>query len=1071
VSGRPDVTSELSRLKDFQKATVETVFRRMYLDPDPAYRFLVADEVGLGKTLVAKGLIAKVVDHLWDDVDRIDIVYICSNSNIARQNISRLQLSGHDSANISSRITLLPLKSSELDTKLNIIFLTPGTSLNIGNSTGTVEERALLLFLLEKQYGLQRNLYLYTMCCGANRETLAREMDLLDANTSIDLSMLEQFCERIEPKILPELRAVQQEFGRKTKPSKELSRRRNAVIGDLRKALAAVCIDLLEPDLVILDEFQRFKPLLQGEGDAGELARQLFDYSSRESNVRLILLSATPYRMYGSSDDGTEEHYDDFMATMEFLLASADRLDELKAIVAAYRNALIRAPVHGLTPLQPLAIELSRLLRSVMVRTERIGVDDDRSGMLREVECAGIGLRPGELRSYRGLVRTSRLLGASDPIEYWKSAPWALSFMDTYKLRLKLTDRVDAGDPDVLSVLREHSGMMLDIERAATMNSLDAASGKVEWLIQRTVGSEMWKLLWLPPAMPYYELGAPFKDVPSGAMTKQLIFSAWQVVPRALAAALSHEADIRALSSLPRDFDEDESLDRLRKRVGNKLGFEQDGGRPGRMAHTTLLYPSPTLAKFGDPLELARADHTTIEQMLQAIRQRLRPAIERLGLPQPESGRIDNDWYWAIPILLDRSADPRALDSLMNSDALDLMAIDHDSEQSTDNLTGWDAHVARIREVAEEGWTPSGPPPPDLEEVLALNCLGGPAITALRTLSQAYGAGGTLAAGVCGQACNVAWALRRLYNLPEVTGVVAATFDAEPYWQQVLRYGVSGCLQAVLEEFGHMVLDDEAKRTAHPIERVFAIADRLTAALGFRRASVTGHRWRVARNGRVVPESQQIQTRFAVRFGEEKGTDTDGTPQRADDVRAAFNSPFWPFVLITTSVGQEGLDFHWYSHSVVHWNLPNNPVDLEQREGRVHRYKGHAIRRNVAKRWGAAAVASGSADPWTHAFDAACADRSPGQNELVPFWMYPLDGAVKVERHVPCYPLSRDTGRLARLRNALVVYRMVFGQARQEELLGFLQDQMPTEELARVSREFSVDLSPQAQSSITHATG
>ena len=66
-------------------------------------------------------------------------------------------------------------------------------------------------------------------------------------------------------------------------------------------------------------------------------------------------------------------------------------------------------------------------------------------------------------------------------------------------------------------------------------------------------------------------------------------------------------------------------------------------------------------------------------------------------------------------------------------------------------------------------------------------------------------------------------------------------------------------------------------------------------------------------------------------------------------MRTAFNSPFWPFVLATTSVGQEGLDFHQYCHAVVHWNLPANPVDLEQREGRVHRYKGHAIRKNIAR--------------------------------------------------------------------------------------------------------------------------
>ena len=37
---------------------------------------------------------------------------------------------------------------------------------------------------------------------------------------------------------------------------------------------------------------------------------------------------------------------------------------------------------------------------------------------------------------------------------------------------------------------------------------------------------------------------------------------------------------------------------------------------------------------------------------------------------------------------------------------------------------------------------------------------------------------------------------------------------------------------------------------------------------------------------------------------------------------------------------------------VYHWNLPGNPVDLEQREGRVHRFKGHAVRLNVAHNYG-----------------------------------------------------------------------------------------------------------------------
>jgi superfamily II DNA or RNA helicase len=87
-----------------------------------------------------------------------------------------------------------------------------------------------------------------------------------------------------------------------------------------------------------------------------------------------------------------------------------------------------------------------------------------------------------------------------------------------------------------------------------------------------------------------------------------------------------------------------------------------------------------------------------------------------------------------------------------------------------------------------------------------------------------------------------------------------------------------------------------------------------------------------------------------MRFGDDRSNEVplalDGsTPgTRKERVRAAFNSPFWPFVVVSTSVGQEGLDFHHYCHAITHWNLPSNPVDLEQREGRIHRYTGHAVR-------------------------------------------------------------------------------------------------------------------------------
>lgn len=72
----------------------------------------------------------------------------------------------------------------------------------------------------------------------------------------------------------------------------------------------------LEPDLIILDEFQRFKHLLDGSDEASDLARGLFDYE----DARVLLLSATPYKMYTLPHEvATDDHYKDFVRTARFL--------------------------------------------------------------------------------------------------------------------------------------------------------------------------------------------------------------------------------------------------------------------------------------------------------------------------------------------------------------------------------------------------------------------------------------------------------------------------------------------------------------------------------------------------------------------------------------------------------------------------------------------------------------------------------------------------------------------------------------------------------------------------------
>ena len=52
--------------------------------------------MGFGKTMVARGVIAKAIHHALakDPSRRFDVVYICSNSAIARQNINSLNVTG-----------------------------------------------------------------------------------------------------------------------------------------------------------------------------------------------------------------------------------------------------------------------------------------------------------------------------------------------------------------------------------------------------------------------------------------------------------------------------------------------------------------------------------------------------------------------------------------------------------------------------------------------------------------------------------------------------------------------------------------------------------------------------------------------------------------------------------------------------------------------------------------------------------------------------------------------------------------------------------------------------------------
>lgn len=136
---------------------------------------------------------------------------------------------------------------------------------------------------------------------------------------------------------------------------------------------------------------------------------------------------------------------------------------------------------------------------------------------------------------------------------------------------------------------------------------------------------------------------------------------------------------------------------------------------------------------------------------------------------------------------------------------------------------------------------------------------------------------------------------------------------------------------------------------------------------------------------------------------------------------------------------------------MVHWNTPSNPVDFEQRDGRVNRFRGHAVRRNLVERHRISILGAHDVHPWTAAYTIPDEDLGG----LVPDWIY--SGSHKVIRELMPYELSVDGPRLEKSKAGVALYRLAFGQPRQEDLIELLQHRDVDAEAAAAMR---LDLTP-----------
>ena len=1038
----------MSGLKDFQKATVERID---YLYRHDQRRVLVSDEVGLGKTLIARGVIAKTAKLRQEEGDNLfKVVYICSNGAIADQNLSKLRITSDTKTEntSSSRLSMqhLNIFKQENDAQMHdhyiqLIPLTPDTSFRITKGSGAVSERALMFAHLRRVPELQE--YLPELeramkngvtgwdlwyrdqydkkAVQCNEDSNGKYFDYMQSQLHKELSAIWHDGITYFDGILDMCREMR-EYNLDRSNNREM-------LGYLREIFAKISIDKLEPDLVIMDEFQRFKYLLNSDPDSetGMLANKFF----HANNVRMLLLSATPYKMYCTLEEIDEtkidEHYTEFLSVMDFLNENSDEDNQFLTVWKDYSVKLKEVKVGDTTIIAAKNAAEDAMYQAVC-RTERISettsadiIDD--TNVYEELEVL-----EQDIHSYIQAQELLDQIGANYhvPIDYIKSTPYIMSFMRDYQLKRNVENYFKRNPSEIRKIRKDT--FWLTRNKIDRYERIPNNNARLERVMDIVLQKGVEKLLWMPPSRPYYELEGVYKNTEQSSKT--LIFSSWEMVPRMLACMISYEAERRTVGKLAKDY-QDRDVHYFysgeKRYPSARLNFSVKNDQPGAMSLFCLIYPSAFLSECYDPVSYMN-QNMGIREIKRDIRQKIKDKL--MGLPSPRGGIQDKRWYYLAPLLMD--GPEYAYSWIYYGDELS----DFGNNERANQQKGFKAHLEYLENLLNDTYNEQfknlGRRPEDLIEVLTDMAIASPAVCVKRTY-QNYVGDEEVPSYMPTQVARIF--INRM-NTPESTAVVELACGRksdDAHWQNLLKYCRQGNLQAVFDEYAHLI----SNGIDHDEQLIEQMHRQLKSAMDIRTVQYNVDTFKSFKR-RVNGNKERptnIRTHFAAAFtkGDGKETDTD----RKNTLRNAFNSPFRPFVLATTSIGQEGLDFHNYCRRIVHWNLPSNPIDIEQREGRINRFECLAIRQNIAKRYGNINFTS---DVWKEMFETATiAEKGEGSSDLIPYWgLTEMEDMVKIERIVPMYPFSRDELVYDRLIKILSLYRLTLGQARQEELLEYI---------------------------------
>ena len=1036
----------MDELKDFQRATVERID---YLYRHGQNRILVSDEVGLGKTLVARGAIAKFAKLRRDEGDDlVKVVYICSNATIAEQNLDKLRIVNEikpESTNTSrlsmQHLNIFNQESDEnvLSRYIQLIPLTPETSFKVTNSQGTVNERALMVAILKRipefsryKRNLDRIFRFGVKYWDGSRDWY--EQQVTECNEKSGGKYVKYMVREIVKKLKEN--DLWESFGKIVRKRNYDRREVKPYIVRLRLMFADISLNKLDPDLIIMDEFQRFKYLINNDknSDMDILTNKFFN----SYDVRILMLSATPYKMYSTLDEIDEEqidaHYREFFDVVDFLRNTPEEKSEFRQIWNNYSIKLKEFNQDKTSFIQAKTKAEDAMFKNIC-RTERItenrlGDSIDSSDSKNQLK-----VMEEDITSYMEIQKLLDDIGlnVNVPMDYVKSTPYLMSFMKNYQLKRKIERYFDRNLNDLDKL--DKPALWLDEGKISNYQKIPSNNARLGNLMGHVLRDNAANLLWVPPSLPYYELNGAFEGCDE--FSKTLIFSSWEMVPRMISSLVSYEIERQTVGQLKRDINYFE-----RKYPSPRMTFSLKDEKPTQMTLFSLIYPSKFLIDAYNPIDCLNRG-LSLNEIEDEVRIKIREGLKEI--PWENTLVDDFRWYYLAPMLLDSH---EYVDSWFSqSDKL--------VESGYYFRKGFLTHYNELKNRYYNFDDKLGKKPDDLEDVLCDMALSAPAICAYRAYEKELPDN----LGMDGFVYTPTQIGRKFIdrmNLPESIAVIdlnSGESSEDAYWKNVLKYSKQGNLQAVFDEYVHLLSNGLDRNNE---DKILIINDKFITSFEFRTTSYDIDTLDTFKSRMRDEEYDNVslRTHFAVSFT--KGRSDERDTNRKKSVRDAFNAPFRPFVLASTSIGQEGLDFHNYCRRIVHWNLPSNPIDLEQREGRINRFECLAIRQNLAKRY--KSIFKG--DVWEELFlKASENEKDEGCSDLVPYWgLTDEKDMVRIERIVPIYPFSRDEIKYERLIKILSLYRLTLGQARQEELLDYIFKRIKIDK--KHVNELFVNLSP-----------